>query len=486
MKLSAYLNETLDFEAPLPIKTLAATELAVKDKKVSAQRFAFNKLMQFSAQPAALNPDVAFSPNDKTDIDPVDVSVPKDGDISYEELTCIGLDPNLADTLVGVIKVKKSSGDTAGLYTDASREFVTWWADFDGTDSFETCLGTSEVRVYAFNVPPQGMHYAVRLSVDASQYRQAFEKGLRLARIRAILSWNVAVPFTHPNHIPARGNRAETVVYIARNGIIQAPAGKIAILGGIPNQHIDEVSGLTTAGAVFAANNNPPDAAGRPCPFAGRITVQGAPVAGHSYLVEVSPDGSVWTPVLTDLIITDQNGNTTPHKANPITKRFDYKPFEQNMSGLLAHWNSTGDALWQMRLSVFDADGNPVSAPDVHRIQLYNSGPEVAIEITSSAGNRGKFGAGTVLAGNVVARDTYLSGYRLSMEPAVSGHGEDIPVPSAGNVNTAPAPGNGWTLNTTGMRARDYVIRVVAGNRAIVNSQSVGHCTSDSARFRLK
>ncbi|MCI0492537.1 MAG: hypothetical protein L0Z07_06350 [Planctomycetes bacterium] len=491
VKLPPDIAEVLDFETPLPLskKTLAATELAVlyKNKDVPPHRFAFKELMQFTSQPVALNPAAtALGPGIKLDVDLFDVLFPKDGDISYEELTCIGLDPNFPDTLVGIVKVKKSSGYSGGPCTNGSREYVTWWADFDGNGSFETCLGTSEVRVYDLNVPPQGVHYAVRLPVDMSAYRDPCKKGPRLVRIRAILSWNVPVPCANPNQVPTWGNREETVVHIAPRGVIVGVPGKIAILGGIPTQHIDDVSGLTTASAVFALNNNPPDVGGRPCPFAAAVTAQGVPVAGHSYIVEVSPDGNVWTPVLTDLIVTDQNGNTSPHQANPVTNRFDYLPFTFNVNGLLAKWNSTGDALWQVRLTVYDAAGNPVGSPDLHRVQLDNTGPDVSIDIVTGTGNCGKFGIGTVLSGNFVARDDYLGSYSLGVEPAVNDPGEGVPVPAAGSANTPPAPGTGWTLDTAGMIACGYVIRVVATDRAIVNSQSVGHHRTDSAGFCLE
>ncbi|MGH9853097.1 MAG: hypothetical protein ACREBD_24935, partial [Blastocatellia bacterium] len=64
--------------------------------------------------------------------------------------------------------------------------------------------------------------------------------------------------------------------------------------------------------------------------------------------------------------------------------------------------------------------------------------------------------------------------------------GVGVPDPSSGLVNTAPAPGDGWKLNTAGMRACGYVIRVVATDRAIVNSQAVGHHASDSKGFCLE
>ncbi|WP_407058908.1 hypothetical protein ACKZDW_23755 [Ralstonia syzygii subsp. celebesensis] len=60
-----------------------------------------------------------------------------------------------------------------------------------------------------------------------------------------------------------------------------------------------------------------------------------------------------------------------------------------------------------------------------------------------------------------------------------------MPSPSSGVVNTAPAPGDSWTLDTSGMEACGYIIEVTAHDRAIVNSQAVGHYVSQSAGFCL-
>ena len=91
-----------------------------------------------------------------------------------------------------------------------------------------------------------------------------------------------------------------------------------------------------------------------------------------------------------------------------------------------------------------------------------------------------------MLSGTFVARDDYLGSYSLGVEPAVNHPGVGVPSPSSGLVNTAPAPGDAWSLDTTGMKSCGYVIRVVAGDRAIVNSQSVGHHSPDSAGFCLE
>jgi hypothetical protein len=495
VKVPPFLNEVLDLDAPIQTKTksLGAAELSVlyKGKGVPTHRFAFKEIAGFVSGKTTLSAEALSAALPGITFDPgiIDVLFPKtDGDTSFEELTCIGLDPNNPDTLVGVIQVKKISGYSGGPCTDGSLEYVTFWADFDGNGSFETCLGTANVRVYDLSkIPPEGVQYAVRLPVDLNPYRQPCSKGPKVVRIRAILSWNAPVPCGNPNQIPTWGNREETLINIAP--VTSAPAGKIAILGGIPVAHIDNSAnpltmGLTTSTAIFATNNNPPDSLGRTCPFGGRVTVQGFPVNGFSYVVEVSQDGSIWTPVLTDLDVTDQNGNTSKYKANTVTKRFDYLPFNQNVNSLLAQWDTSGDALWQVRLSVYDGSG-VLQGTDTHWIQLDNTGPDAWIKITTGVGNCGKFPIGTILAGTFVARDAYLGSYTLGVEPAVNPPGVGIPIPNSSIVNTAPFPGNAWNLNTAGMRACGYVIRLVATDRAIIGSQSVGHQSSDSAGFCL-
>lgn len=482
------LKPFIDAQAQVPIKksALGAAELAVayKDHGVPAHRFAFKELSAFASGQTMLSAE-AFStliPGVALDPDLVTKLVPKDGDTSFEELTCIGLDPNSPDALVGVIKVKKSNGYSGGPCTEGSREYVTFWADTDGNGSFETCLGTASVGVYDLAVPAQGVHYAVRLPVDLSPYRQPCTQP-RVMRIRAILSWSSAPPCANPNFVPTWGNREETLIHIAPKA--QVPGGRIAIIGGIPVSMIDGGTGLTTPTAKFALSNLAADASGRPCPFGMRVSVQGLPIPGWSYIVEVSSDGAVWSPLLTDLMVVDGVGNTTVHKANNVTKRFDYLPFSSNVNNLLAQWDTTGDALWLVRLSVFDGAGVPQGTPDVHRVQLDNTWPEASIDITIGPGNCGKFASGTVLSGTFVARDTYLDSYSIGVDPNVNDPGEAVAVPASGAANTAPAPGDAWSLDTAGMRACGYVIRVVVSDRAILNNSGGGHVSSDSAGFCL-
>src|SRR4030095_16630064 len=133
--------------------------IAYKGKGVPPHRFAFKELHAFTASASPLSAEAFAKLIPGVTLEPgiVDVLFPKsDGDTSFEELTCIGLDPNTPDTLVGVIQVKKISGYSGGPCTDGSLEYVTFWGDFDGNGSFETCLGTASVRVYDLSkIPPE-------------------------------------------------------------------------------------------------------------------------------------------------------------------------------------------------------------------------------------------------------------------------------------------------------------------------------------------
>jgi len=137
------------------------------------------------------------------------------------------------------------------------------------------------------------------------------------------------------------------------------------------------------------------------------------------------------------------------------------------------------------RLSIFDGSGTP-QGTDTHLLQLDNTWPDASIIITTGSGDCGKFPVGTALAGNFVARDLYLGSYSLGVAPGINPAGVGVPVPSSGLVNTATAPGDGWSLDTTGMEPCGYIIEVVAVDRAIVNSQSVGHVSPASAGFCLE
>jgi len=336
------------------------------------------------------------------------------------------------------------------------------------------------------HIPGDGLEYSVYLPVNFGAHRRVCQQGPRLVPIRAILSWNSVPPCAFPNKTPVWGNREETLIHITPGPKIVGVVPLISILGGIPVGKINGFTGLTTSDAVFADNNLPPDSLGRACPFGGRVNVRGPQYVGFKYHVQVRKVGEVaWTTLTTPLKVVDLNGNVSDHFPDANGK-FAYLPFTQNIANMLALWDTSGDDLWQVRIQIFDLFDNLQPGVDTHRLQLDNTAPTASLVIETGVGNCGKFNVGEVLAGHFVARDDYFGSYSLTVKPQINDPGEGIPSPAGGNTQTASPPGDAWTLDTNGMDPCGYIIEVVASDRAILNSSSVGHHTSDSAGFCLE
>jgi hypothetical protein len=268
IKLPPNFDSVLDLTQPVPVakpKTLVAMELQelYQDKGVEPHRFALTDLQKLLNQPALTESLMATGfkgvlpgieidwPNIIGKLSPVD------GNTRYEELECIGLNPN-QDTLVGIIRVKLPSGYSGSPCTAGSREYVTFWADFDNNGTFETCLGTTSVNVYDIhNFPKEGLEYAVFLPVDLNEHRQPCNKGPKVVKIRAILSWQVPPPCGNPNYVPVWGNREETLIHI-KPGKKVPPGMQVPLLsaaGRVPESMIDNngfATGTTFTGLSLA------------------------------------------------------------------------------------------------------------------------------------------------------------------------------------------------------------------------------------------
>ena len=493
VKLPPPLQLALDLQAPVAAtpKTLSVPELSALYAKapVPVERFAFKELHALVHGKQAATTELLAQQLPGLSLDPklVDVLIPPpldpDGNTSYEELTCIGLDPNMPDTLVGIVHIKRNLGFNGGPCTTGSTEYVSWWIDVDGNGSYETFLGTASVKIHDLTaMPAEGVHLAVRLPVDLSAHRRACKGGPALLPVRAILSWNVPVPGHAPGTTPTWGNREETLVMLPPQGVVNAPAGQIAILGGIPVSMIGDASGRTTPDAVFALNNLP---VGGDAPFGGRVTIQGAPMPpGWRYKVEVTPEsGGAPQPLLDTLTLTSSDGSTYDHAPHPVEQTYAYVSVANNVNGLLARWNSSGDQRWIVTLTTFDPDGNQTGS-DSHRIQLDNTLPEAAISITSGTGDCGKFASGSTISGLFTATDAKLARWSIGIKPpGLNDPGEAITMPSSG---TLAVTDGAWSLDTSGMVACGYIAELVVVDRTIVNSQSQGWRRPASVGFCLE
>ena len=518
LEVQPNLELAVDLDQPIQgaqLKPLSASQLA-KDyagKEVEPHRFAFAELHQtvFKAGISDLlmakdfeNPLLGLG----IDFDKLpDLLFPTDGSVFYEELECIGYDTN-QDTLVGILRVKKPNGYSGGPCTAGSTEYVTFWGDFDGNGTFETCLGTASVKVNDFaEVPREGLEYSVFLKVDLAKYRQPCNKGARLVRIRAILSWQVPAPCASPNYVPVWGNREETVIHILPGDVIQGQFPVLSSVGDIATSDINSIGFATGIGIEtgFLAQNSP---------FGGMINLSGKIVGGTAasrYRVLIKPQGAPDTSYVpltnepTGLRLTLVTFPPLIINSNHIVHAdaLGYYPYEDYASdhfidgNVLLRW-FTGSAedgkTFVIRLDL-STDGNP--ANDIHgnevAVHVDNRAPEVDLTIDLGVdGECADFPLGTTFTGTYTAKDEHFHSFSFQVEPSGPALGV-LPIPAsgvsvfAGGVIADPGVMAGtYSFNTTGMKPCGYALILRVSDRTNVNSGTARNYNQDSVGFCLK
>jgi hypothetical protein len=501
-KLKSVLDLTQTVSAAKP-KALGAAELhsLYKDTKVPGHRFMFAEVQKFIANPALAKDFVKAG--SKASASAIDIDIEKiigqlletDGDTGFEQLHCIGLDPN-RDALEGVLTLKLASGYSGGPCTAGSQEYVAFWVDW-GDGAGWTYAGTASVNVHDLSgIPPKGLEYAVYLPVDVASHRQPCQKGPKTAQVRAILSWEAPPPPGDPNYKPVWGNRLETRILVNPGNPFVVGTPNISILGGIGIADINVFGdGMTTPTGKFALTGGDADgwSLGRECPFGGLVTVQGAPSVGYKYRVWVRDTGGGLPMMVTTPIRTvDFNGVGT-YRFPDGSGFFTYLDSLQNQDNLLAWWSTSGDDKWQIWLEIADMADNVLGSTLAYNIQLDNTSPTanpplnpptVDIHI-DSGGDCKDFGATTKVTGHFVALDVNFGAYYLYTLPFGTPPG--VLTPTVGYVETALAPGDVWTLDTTGMQPCGYVVKLDVYDRAIVGSSPGSHhAGSASVGFCLR
>ena len=164
-----------------------------------------------------------------------------------------------------------------------------------------------------------------------------------------MLSWNVPPSSTDPDAVPFWGNRLDVHVQapVASPGAGTGP--NIFAIGGIGVASIDSFydpitqttsgGGLTVPGAHFAFTGALTDF--RACPFGGEVVINGEPVPGGSYRIQVRnlSQGTGWTTLVNPVTVVDSNGilgNNTP-----IGEYYPYLNHLSNEFGALADWFTT-------------------------------------------------------------------------------------------------------------------------------------------------
>lgn len=154
------------------------------------------------------------------------------GDTTFEELTCLGLNP-ASDVLTAIVEVKLGSGYLGDSCSPGSREYVRFYLDYgDGTWIDH---GTASFQAHDLGFDGD-LCYAVSIKLDPKR-RSCCDGRPVLPVVRAILSWNIEPPPGMPNWPPVWGNRLERQVQVApRNPLFckifdLAEAGLVQTIG---------------------------------------------------------------------------------------------------------------------------------------------------------------------------------------------------------------------------------------------------------------
>jgi len=498
VELPSNLEQALDLTQKIPAapkKSLSAAELKTlyQGKPVSAARFLYPEITRLSETQnvAAFTTAAASAGGSAPAIANVDLGetiatiLSTSGNTDYEELDCVGLDPNRS-TLVGVVNIRLPYGFNGGLCTAGSTEYVAFWIDWGGGYQY---AGTATINTHDISsLPSGGLEYAVVLPVDLASHLQPCTSGAQTAKVRAILSWQTPPPTNDPNYVPVWGNQEDALVQIPSGQPIQVGVPDIAIIGGIGVAQIDTTGvtalpGATLPGAVFALQGTPADPydSARQCPFGGQIVVQGAPSQGYKYRVWVQDVSSpLPIPLTHSIVTTDTSGNSMVQFPDP-QGFFTYLPNTQNIDDNLAYWESSGNDLYNLWLEIADSSGTILSRTPNYLIQLVNTAPIAAIHIDSGGDCKQFTAAQSPLDGHYVATESgtgtlgQIGHYDLGTQPS-----GNAPSPPGGIFDTGPAPGQPWTLSLAGMNPCGYVVDLDVSDNTIINS-APGNWNNSSA-----
>lgn len=503
IKLPPVLADIIDLQQPVaakPPQVLQAAQLQAlyRGTDVPAHRYALTELQQLIAEPTVL--DNVMSPNfggvlQNLGIDwskLIDLLFPTDGNTSFEELECIGLNSE-QDTLVGVIRVKLSSGYSGGPCTAGSREYVTFWADFDNNGSYETCLGTTSVNVHDIQPLPQGgLEYSVFLPVNFDQYRRPCQEGAVVVPIRAIMSWQVAPPCNNPNFVPVWGNREHTLIHVRKGVPPQGHPGIIETVGSMAVTQINAagyangpatLAGFTAKQAPFGGLviltghiGNSTDLSAGALPLRYRVVVNGG--SGDEYVTNSFNVGrsqlldGVWSflPDVTQAV--DADGYYT-YREDLVSAPGNAQIFV--VGNILGRWQTAGrTGTWTIRIEVKDA-ANVTYPSNIVTVRLDNEAPKIpTFVITSGGGNCGDFTVGDIIEGNYAVTDEHLSSIGFSLLPALGGaFSTTPPLPREWPIISTFGDSGVWRLDTTGLPRCGYVVRLSTNDRTIVNSGAV-------------
>lgn len=417
-----------------------------------------------------------------------------DGSTVYEELDCVGLrTTGFSDELIAVLRIKRSNGFSGGPCTHGSREYVTFWADFNNNGTFETCLGTASVQVFDLPVPPEGLEYSVHLPVDLNPYRRACTEGPRVVPIRAILSWNQVPLCANPNWTPTWGNREETLILIQPGAPV---SGYSPFLYDISNVAVCDIN-QSTGKAVGER------------PFGGTLCITGEIPGALALFAPDQLEYKLWAeqgatvlPIVTPFSVTVEQGvglgvatSTTLTQIASADGYFIYREYGvppgawrrvSSLNRALGYWNTAGlTGTWTIHvearvagtaapiyaagITTCLADGSTRQNVNVTLDQQPPNGNVAITGYTDASGfhpaiSCADFSKGVTINGTFDITDNMgVGSYSLVVEPM----GTINVVVDAGSTPTHQF--GTWSISTANMDPCGYVVHLTAWDKTVVN-----------------
>ncbi len=447
----------------------------------------------------------------------------KDADTTYEELTCVGLNPD-ADLLGAVIHVKKSLGYSGGLCTTGSREFVAFWADWNNNGTFDQYLGTSSVVVHDVGgaLPAGGLYYGVMLPATVGEHIKACTSP-QIIRLRAVLSWGVPPSTTDPDDLNFWGNRLDVVVQLRPR---QTGGTLYDLIYDVGNVNPSDISASTFLAFPSSGVLNPADCS-QPAldrPFGGLVRVggriynAGVPGTVH-YQVQFSSHGAnAWLPVTTthtfELMHPNPFDPLFPQENVTVNVTDGWFPYEEDFlaappilerTAHLADWNTGSlEGSYDVRLA-YTTDYPLTASSVIHYsivvpIVLDNDGLSVSptpnatvdtafdLDLVIDGGDCHSYTKGASIAGHLRAVDKHFWAWSLDVQPSTHTHGA-APTPPCRSYGSLVDTGDGslaWTLDTSLMDKCGYTLTLAASDRTIVNSNgAIVHSASKAVGFSV-
>ena len=423
-----------------------------------------------------------------------------EADVTYEEVTCVGLNPD-TDTLGAVVHIKKSSGYSGDLCHNGSMEHVAFWADWDNNGTFDQYLGTASFTTHDIaNAPAGGLYYNVALPFDVSKRLKSC-KTPNIIRVRAVLSWESLPSTTNPNQLNTWGDSIDALVQL-RPGSSSGLHTILSLVGNVDRWMIDPVQHLYNYNAFAPTiNNNRPWGGGvNFCGIIDRNGFNGVIKYRLSYKPYGAPDAA-YLPVSHNESFGRWNSGLpfnpginpgyVPQTADADGWYiYDVNPtlgiFDIYDNGLLANLQTSGlpDGTYTIRFEYTDELGNPVTG-DEFSVVACNQGMSVSptanttvdltknLDLVIDGGDCHSYDSSDALInGHLHAVHPYFGSWSLDLQPTSHTHGA-VPSPTSrsysaigdnGDVNTP------WTLDTTPLDPCGYTVSLYANTRVILSS----------------